>query len=395
MEIDKSVMDQMDRIEKGLIAQSERAQGEKDTIGKVSKETNDAIEKIGKSQLEMAERLATIEQKGTAKKDEDGNRVTSVGDEFIKAPMFKAWTEGSVNRLRVDVDMLKIKNTVLEGTGGPTNALVAVDRRPGVIPGPFRILKLEQYLRSADTTSNAVAYSKETTFVNAAAETVEGGAKPQTDITFALVNQPVQNIAHWIKISRQLSKDAPALVAYINTRMMYGVNKRAEDQIIAGNGTDPNLAGILATGNFTAHGLTAAMIGTVNPMFKLVRMIIANMQVANYPPDMIIMNPIDWASMELVTTTYGEYIIGDPQTMAQPMLWGMAVIVSNAMTQGQVILMSTLAACVYNREGVVVEMSESDGSNFTLNLITIRAERRLMLAVEIPAAIQAGSLTPA
>lgn len=395
MEIDKELMSQMDRIEKGLIEQSKRAEGEKNTVGKVSKETGDAIEKIGAMQLELAERIATMEQAGTRKKDDNGSRILSVGEEFVAAPIFKAWGEGSVNRMRVDIDMLKLKNTVLEGTGAPTNALVPIDRRPGVIPGPFRILKLEQYLRAADTTSNAVAYSKETTFVNAAAETVEGAIKPQTDITFALVTQPVQNIAHWIKISRQLSKDAPALVAYINTRMMYGVNKRAEDQLISGNGTDPNIAGLLATGNFTAHGLTAALIGTVNPMFKLIRMIISNMQVANYPPDMIIMNPIDWGTMELVTTTYGEYIIGDPQTMAQPMLWGMAVIVSNAMTQGQVILMSTLAACVYNREGVVVEMSESDGTNFQQNLITIRAERRLMLAVEIPAAIQAGSLTPA
>jgi HK97 family phage major capsid protein len=49
----------------------------------------------------------------------------------------------------------------------------------------------------------------------------------------------------------------------------------------------------------------------------------------------------------------------------------------------------------YDREGVVVEMSDSDGDNFTKNLITIRAERRLALANERPAMIRAGDLTPA
>jgi hypothetical protein len=40
-------------------------------------------------------------------------------------------------------------------------------------------------------------------------------------------------------------------------------------------------------------------------------------------------------------------------------------------------------------------MSDSDSDNFTKNLITIRAERRLALAIEAPAAIRAGDLTPA
>ena len=53
------------------------------------------------------------------------------------------------------------------------------------------------------------------------------------------------------------------------------------------------------------------------------------------------------------------------------------------------------AYMVYNREGVVVEMSDSDGDNFTKNLITLRAERRLALATEKPAAVRGGDLTPA
>ena len=50
---------------------------------------------------------------------------------------------------------------------------------------------------------------------------------------------------------------------------------------------------------------------------------------------------------------------------------------------------------IHNREGVTVEMSDSDSDNFTKNLITIRAERRLALATERPAAVRAGDLTPA
>jgi HK97 family phage major capsid protein len=53
------------------------------------------------------------------------------------------------------------------------------------------------------------------------------------------------------------------------------------------------------------------------------------------------------------------------------------------------------AYTIHNREDVTVELSESDADNFTKNLITVRAERRLVLASEVPAAVRAGSLTPA
>ncbi len=394
MEIDKTLLAAIEKIEGSLTAQATKAKGEFETIGKTSKETAEALEKIGKSQLELGKRMQELEQSGSKQK-EDKDAPKSLGAQFVGSPAFKAFDEGSQARVRVELSTAKLKNTILEGVGGGSNVLVAPDRIPGIIPGPFRQLRVEQVLNSVDTTSNAIQYTRESTFVNNAAETAEGTQKPESALTFSLVTTAVQTIAHWIKISRQLSKDAPALTAYINTRMMYGVNKRAEDQIIAGNGTDPNIAGILAAGNFTAHGYSAATLGTVNTKLRLVRRIMADLANGDYPADVIMLNPSDWADIELITTSYGEYVIGDPQTNAQPQLWGIPVIASNAIPSGTVIVMSRMAATVYNREGIIVEMSESDADNFTKNLITIRAERRLTLAVEIPAAIRAGTLNPA
>ena len=387
----KAVMKAFDDVESTIKSFTEKARGELDTVGKTSKETLEALDKIGKSQLELAKRLQEVEQSGSRKK-EDEAAFKSLGEQFIDTPQFKAFDAGSVSKVRAE---LKLRNTVVEGIGGGTNVAVAPDRQAKIVRGAFRILRVEQMLNSVDTVSNAIQYTKETSFVNNAAETAEAAQKPETNLTFALVTNPIQTVAHWIKISRQLAKDAPALTAYINVRMMYGVNKRAEDQIIAGNGVDPNISGLLATGNFTAHGYTAAAIGTVNAKIKLVRRIIADLATSDYPADLIMLNPSDWADIELYTTTYGEYVIGDPQTLAQPMLWGLPVIVTNAIPLGTVIVMSSLAATVYNREAVIIEMSESDADNFTKNLITIRAERRLALAVEIPAAVRAGTLNPA
>jgi HK97 family phage major capsid protein len=77
-------------------------------------------------------------------------------------------------------------------------------------------------------------------------------------------------------------------------------------------------------------------------------------------------------------------------------LFGVPVIQSIGMTADTVLVGSFgMAGTIHNREGIVVEMSESDGDNFKKKLITVRAERRLALAIERPGALLGGDLTPA
>jgi len=394
--IGRALTKAMDKLEDNLKTWSEKANGEFQTLGKQSKDTTTALETLGKQQLEFAERLIKIEQAGTAKKDDQdpdaAEKAATWGGQFVKAPNFKAWQEGQLQKIRLEVKddgQSRLFNTVL------TSGAAINPQRTAFVPGPFRTLRVEDALNSVDTTAGSIEFVRENVFTNAAAEVAEGAQKPESSLTFTLVQKPITTVAHWIKISRQLSKDETALVAYINQRMRYGVNLRVENQLISGNGVTPNLEGLLMTGNYTAHGYTAAVLGAVNTKLRLVRKVIADLGNTDYPADVVLMNPLDWADIELMVDTQGRYLIGDPQQVAQPRLWGLPVIMSAAVPLDSFVVMSRMAATVYNREGVVVEMSDSDADNFTKNLITIRAERRLQLAVEVPAAIRGGDITPA
>jgi HK97 family phage major capsid protein len=208
---------------------------------------------------------------------------------------------------------------------------------------------------------------------------------------------PVSTVAHWIKISRQLASDNVALAAYVNTRLRYGVNRKVETQLVSGNGTAPNISGILDTGNFTAHGYADAALGTVLKKLVLIRKMMADSWAAGYPADAILLNPVDWAQIEidLLTTTSNAVRVG-VDALGRQTLFGVPVVQSVGMSADQVAVGAFAQAyMIYNREGVVVDLSDSDGDNFTKNLVTIRAERRLALATEVPAAVRAGDLTPA
>jgi HK97 family phage major capsid protein len=259
---------------------------------------------------------------------------------------------------------------------------------------------MEALLPSTTTSSNAIEFTKEASFTNSAAEAAEGAQKAESALTWSLVNMPVSTVAHWIKISKQLAADAPALAAYVNTRMRYGVNQKVDTQLVVGDGTAPNISGTYDTGNFTAHGYTNAALTAISATFKklvLIRKIMADLYVAGYPADAIVMNPADWATIEieLLTTAAGQtlYSVSDAGT---PRLFGVPVIQAIGMAADTIqVGRFSEAYMLYNREGVVVEMSDSDGDNFQKNLITLRAERRLALATEKPAAVRGGDLTPA
>jgi HK97 family phage major capsid protein len=381
-----SVMKGLDAIEAKLKAWDDKAAGELAAVGKVAHDTKTALDAIGTQQRELADRLLAVEQKGVAKKD-DAPAMTSWGEQFVKSARYADFAGGHMNKLRVEV-----KNTLV---GSDTN--VAPDRRTNIVAGAFLPFSMEALLPSTTTTSNAIEFTKENAFTNSAAEAAEGAAKGESALTWTLVNMPISTVAHWIKISKQLAADAPALAAYVNTRMAYGVNQKVDTQLVVGDGTAPNISGTYDTGNYTAHGIANAALGSTLKKLVLFRQIMATLYAAGYPADAIVLNPADWATIEieLMTTAAGQTLYSVNEG-GQARLFGVPVIQAIGMAADTFqIGRFSEAYMVYNREGVVVEMSDSDSDNFTKNLITLRAERRLALATEKPAAVRGGDLTPA
>ncbi len=381
----EAILKALDSVEAKLKAMSDKADGEAQTVGKISADTKTALDAIGIQQRELADRLLTIEQKGTAQPET--KELSTWGDQFIKNARYADFAGGNLQKLRVEV-----KNTL---TGSDTN--VAPQRNAGIVGGAVLPFSMEALLPSTTTSSNAIEFTKEASFTNSAAEAAEGSAKAESALTWSLVNMPISTVAHWIKISKQLAADAPALAAYVNTRMRYGVNQKVDTQLVVGDGVAPNISGTYDAGNYTAHGIADAALGATFKKFVLIRKVIAALYAAGYPADAIVLNPADWAGMEieLMTTAAGQTLYSVSEG-GQPRLFGLPVVqaIGMAAETFQVGRFST-AYMVYNREGVVVEMSDSDSDNFTKNLITLRAERRLALATEVPAAVRGGDLTPA
>jgi len=378
--------DQLNQVVEAI----EKKQSEIDSMlksaGAESKSAVEAAEKAAKELKAMGDRLLEIEQKQAEGIKKGYEMPKSLGESFATSDEFKAFAEGRTSKAR-----LEIKNTITGQSGSPaanSDTIVAPQRQVGIVSGAFRTLRIRDVMPSGTTSSNLVEYTRELAFTNSAAETAEGATKPEAALTFELVSAPVKTIAHWLKLSKQVMDDAPALASYVDTRLRYGVDLRIDQQLLNGNGTGQNIGGLAKAGNHTAFTPSSGD----NAIDSINRAIYA-VAAADYNATAIILNPADWGAIERTKTNDDAYVFGAPQKLA-PTLWGLPVIATNTMTAGKFMVGAfDMAAQVWNRQGTVVEMSEADDTNFQKNLVTVRAEARLALAIYRPASIQYGNLT--
>ncbi len=345
----------------------------------------DAVAKV----TALADNLVEVEQKIAEGISRGDPAPQSLGQIIVASEQWKAFASGfgASDKFRMDVKA----STITGQEGSPpenSDILVAPGRRPGIVPGAFRALRVADLLTGIPISSNAWDFTRELAFTNNAAETAEAAAKPETDLTFELQTVNIRTIAHWIKASNQILADAPAVAAYIDTRMRYGVDAREDLQLLVGDGTGQNISGMTISANRTAFTPTSgdtALDSLNRCKYTLVG--------ADYAADGVIMNPADWGAIERLKTSDAAYVVGNPFGTITPMVWGLPVVLSNNMTSGS-FQMADFATTYDHllRSGTVVEMGFVN-DDFTKNLVTMRAEKRTALATLRPASAYFGALT--
>ena len=324
----------------------------------------------------------------------------SITAQLADSAGYKAAVKSIASGERFDA-RVDVKATILQS--GQGSGTVVPFYQDGVLPTLFRRLTVADLMPNSSISSPTLIYMQETAVTNAAATVAEGATKPQSDVTIAQVTETIRKIANTAKISDEMLQDAGYVGGYVQGRLVLFVKLAEEDQLLNGNGTAPNLRGLL---NRTGLATAVAVPGTptqTDRIDAIYSQISAIRSTSFLEPDGIIMNPTDWKTIRLNKDANNQYFAGGPFTGAygngvqgadhgnageNPDLWGCRVVVTPAIAAGTALVGAFgTAAQVFRRSGITVEMTNSNEDDFKNNLVALRAEERLGLAVYRPGAL--------
>lgn len=373
---------------------AEKTETELKNLGKVTDETKASADKALTEMNTLSSRVTELEQKGARVGVQNEKEAQSIGQRFVASDEVKAAMSRGTNWMgTARVEVKNITSASSTGVSG-TTGLVVADRQPQIIQQPTRKLVIRDLLMPGQTSSGSIDYVREAGFTNNADFVSENPAAsyPQSDISFTLESLPVRTIAHFMLASKQILADAPMLQSYIDGRLRIGLGLKEDDALLNGDGTGINIKGLMAQS--VKYAQPAGVQIKNETMIDRLRLAMLQTALAEYPATGHILNPTDWASIELTKDSQLRYIFANPLGVSGPALWGLPVAVSLAMGVGKFMTGAfSLAAQIFDREDATVIISTEDGTNVRTGMVTIVGEERLALAVYRPEALINGDFT--
>lgn len=434
-------MNKREQLER-LVTEMRAFADECDEKGEVTSEDREKLDKMGKDVTALVESIkseatasGTIdmakaflgELAGASSKPQD-NPVDSasgiidpkgltLGEAFVKSPAYEEFLgqfKGADGRIR-EVTNIKSATHDVEGffgkdvvTGasatsggafvtpsryGPVTDLVGV--RETTIRDLCTNITINsdtfEFVQVTGKTNNAATVAEATTAADPTANTTTGdledaagaGTKPESAMTFAVVSTPVETIAHLMPITRRAAADAPQVRQLIDQFLLEGLAEEEEDQILNGDGTSPNLDGILQTTGINTVGSAGTDIDAIVDAIREIR-------ADRRRPTGLVVHPNDWYSTGflLAKDANGNYLLGDPRASVDQLntLWGLQVVVTEAMTENTALVGDFRQAVVADRQQSAIYVTDSHKDWFGRNLLAVLAEERLALGVLDPEA---------
>ncbi|MDX0331732.1 phage major capsid protein [Sinorhizobium meliloti] len=349
-----------------------------------------AHEKLTEKMEALETRSTDIEQKLAARRGGGGgDEPKSLGQmvtesEDVKNFFGKSGAKGAVR--------ITVANAITSATGS-AGALISPQRDAEIVGIPRRQLTIRQLLQVGQTESNSIEYARMVTRTNNAAAVAENTLKPESNYVWELDDAPVRTIAHWVPVSRQAMDDIPQLRSEIDGELRYGLDLVEETEVLKGDGTGQHLHGLVPQATaYADQGIP--VVGATK--IDILRLAILQASLSEYSADGIVINDVDWADIELTKDGENRYIFANVIQMAGPQMWGRPVISTQSMDVDEFLVGAfRMAAKIWDRMDTEVLISSEDRDNFVKNMLTVRAEKRLALAVKRPQALVTGDFATA
>ena len=233
------------------------------------------------------------------------------------------------------------------------------------------------------TAANTIEWVYETGQDGTIDGTAEGAAKDQIDNDFVVTSVALVKRAAYFKVSTEMLDDVSFMEGWLRNKLIVRLFLDVDNQVLNGNGTAPNLKGIVDYATAFAAGTFANAVDSANDADSLV--VAANqIRLANHNGALtIMMHPSDVAALKLVKLSASDkrYVERLMMVGSQMSLDGIPIIENTNITAGDFLIGDFAKGTIVEKSGIEIEIG-LDGNDFTKNMRTILAEWRGQLFVQ-------------
>ncbi|WP_217923784.1 phage major capsid protein [Miltoncostaea oceani] len=324
---------------------------------------------------------------------------SDIGGRFLASDAWQSFRAEGTKGIASSVPLASLWKGY-RGVGEPGAALFdsadfpsQADWRPGPVETLYQPNNIAPLMPQGTTGAATVRYPKETVTSRGAATVAEGGTKPEAELSFTAVDEPIRKIAVLLPLTDESLEDEAFLRSYINARLGLFVRMEEDRQLLDGNGgaTPPQIIGLLRRSGINTA--TSYSLAGANPDQALIDGVFkAAMRVREsfLAPDSFVLRAATWEIMRLAKDANRQYLLGPPAEQGEVRLWGLRGVLNENMpavaAANKPVLVGAFgtAAMVIRRSGIELAVSDSHSTFFAENKVMLRAEERLGMAVFRP-----------
>jgi HK97 family phage major capsid protein len=353
------------------------------------------IAKFNELNEKFTERLDLIETK--AGKFSQMQERKNMGDIVMQkladadvAKNFKA--RGNVSIDLTPEDLKGLKQDDMTGANTFTGNVPGYDKLPEIHFDPDRKARARDLILQGTTSKTAIEYTRETAFTDNTGTTAEGAEWKQNDFDLTAATAVVRKITNYIILSEEMLDDVEGMTSYILARLPSKINKEEDEQILEGGGTGTDLSGLVTNATAYSDNLADSNVQRIDVLADAVRQLEVG---SNNDATGIVVHPNDF--YKIVMTKESTYGYVHPWILMQTplVIAGVPVMSTTAITEGDFLVLSRMAAQVFFRKQMTIEFSNQNEDNFVKGMVTVRAHKRLALPIYSPASLITGDFAVA
>jgi HK97 family phage major capsid protein len=252
-------------------------------------------------------------------------------------------------------------------------------REPGFTLVPKRRTWIMDIITRGQATSNIISWVEQANIDGGAGGTAEGDVKNQMDFDIEVRNEALVKRTVYIKVSEEMLEDVDFLSSEINNELLRTLSLDIDNQLLTGNGTAPNLTGLLSVATSWSAGSFANAVDEANN-WDVLRTAINQVSIAHFEPNVILMHPSDVTAMGLTKGADGHYVMPPFQSAEGKMVTGVRILENTGMTIDNFLVMDSTRATAFWKDNIRIEVGWVN-DDFVRNLRTVLAEARLLQRV--------------